>query len=407
MENKGALDGIRVLAATQFAAGPICTQVLAQMGAEVIKLERPVTGEPGRKDKSLFAILNANKNSLSINLKAPESKKIMEDLIKNADVLVENFAPGTLERLGYTWEYIHEVNPRMIFCSIKGYSDVSPFRNSPAFDGAIEATGSIVSQTGTVGGPPVNPGVAFADNVSGHYAACGVITALFQRERTGRGQQVRINMQEVMLATSIMNVSYSVVMQKDQSGFKGSLRGVHMAFAGEQCPIDVFPTKPTGGGDDNDYVSINILDQSGPTAWINLCKLMGREDWAADESMYSGKTRLQRKEEIYKEIIKWTTQHEKVEAMQILTSNKIAAGAVLSLRDLCESEYMYENKMLHRFHHPELGDIILMGNPYHLSDTQIEVKAAPKVSSYNDYIYKDVLKYSDADLAALKEKGVI
>ena len=342
MSNRSALEGVKVIDLTQFASGPICTLMLAQLGAEVIKVEKPGVGEAGRKDSKPFTMTSSNKRSVTLDLKKPESHKVMDDLIRYGDIIIENFAPGTMARLGYPWEVIHEINPKIIYCSIKGYADNSPYSKFPAFDGAVQATGTLISQTGMAGGPPVCPGVALADDLAGRFAATGVIAALYQRTNTGEGQQVRINMQEVMIAVSSMNIPNIAAMAQKGEQFNGVQRGIYMSFAGRQCPVDMFETKPADENDTDNYIFLCLLDSNGPQPWINFCKLIGRQDWIDDVSMHKGSGRIEHKAEIYEEVTKWTKQHDKVEAMTILAENKIVSGAVLSLADIVNEESNYE-----------------------------------------------------------------
>ena len=397
-----ALEGIRVTDLSQFAAGPICTLTMAQMGAEVIKVERPVLGEQGRpkgggQDLN-WALLHGNKKSITLNLKTDEGKKILTRLIELSDVLIENYAPGTIERLGFGFERVHEINPRCIFCQIKGYSEKSPYADYPAMDGPVQATGILASQTGLEGSPPIISNVALADDPAGRAALTAILAALFQREKTGRGQAVRINMQELLISMSRMSFSLPREARK---------RGQPMVFTGKKAPRNMFPTKPSYDGDENNYVFLMVNDTPCQKQWHNFCEAIDRLDLFDDPRFADGEHRFANVDALETEVKKWTTQLDKREAMDILCRHMIPAGATLTVRDIIDSEDMYETGLLQRIHHPVLGDIVVQGSPYRMTDTCVDPVPSPDLGQHNAEIYGQLLGFSDEELGHLKADKVI
>ena len=402
-----ALSDVLVLDMTQFLAGPVCTLQLGLLGANVIKIERPGVGEQGRNDnrpyqygdKSLkWAILHSNKKSISLDTKSEEGKQILEDLIKKADVLVENFAPGTIERMGFGWEKVHEINPRLIFCQIKGYSDYSPYVNFPAMDGPVQCTGGLAAQTGGADGVPIVGAVALADAPTGDYALAGILAALYQREKTGNGQLVRINMQEVVL-------SYGRASFTNQK--ESPKRGGAMLFAGRQAPRGMFRCKPAFEGDEDNYAFIMVRDTPGQKQWKSFTDAIGRPELFEDPRFIDGNHRLDNVEEVNKIVTDWTSQHDKREVMSILCNVGLPTGAVLTIPDICAAEDMYESGFLVKYEDSTMGEITVPSTAIHLSDSPVEMFESPNLGDANEEIYKGILGMTDAQLAELKEKKVI
>ena len=346
----------------------------------------------------LWALLHANKKSVTLDLKSEKGKKILEEFIRKGDVLVENFAPNTIERLGFDYDKIREINPRCVFCQIKGYHTTSPYNLFPAMDGPVQATGALASQTGQLNGPPTISSVGLADDPSGHYAATAIIAALYQRERTGRGQHVRINMQEVVVSGSRMSFVEQKVMPK---------RGGAMLFAGKNAPRDMFPTKPRYEGDENNYVFILVRDTPNQVMWKSFCDVIERPDLFEDPRFQNGSMRLDNVEALETEIKKWTTVRDKEEVMRLLCEKMIPAGAALTIDDIVNSKDMYESNFLQTIDHPSLGKITLPGSAYRMSDTYVPVLAAPDLGQNNEEIYTGFLGFSKTEMDALKSEGCI
>ena len=405
-ENK-ALSGVRVLDLTQMAAGPICTEKLGMLGADVIKVEQPIIGERGRNDNLKkypdgkipqsykWALLHSNKKSVTLDLKLEEGKKLLEEFIKKCDVMIENFGPGTIECLGFPWERIHEINPRIIFCQIKGYGKFSPFAKFGGMDALIQASGGLAAQTGLKDSPPVISNVALADIPSGDYALAGILAALYQREHSGRGQRVEINMQEVVM--SISRLSLSNTSQR---------RGVPMQFIGANGPKNLFRCKPRYENDENNYCFIAIRDTPGQKMWKTFCGIMERPDLAEDERYATGPQRSGN-QELEEEVTKWTIQHDKLDVMKVLCEHGINAGATLSIEELAQMPDMKESGFLRDYDHPKLGKIVLPTMAIRLSDSKIDIEPSPDLGEQTEEIYKEVLGLTDEQIADLKARKVI
>lgn len=406
-ENNKALSGITVIDLSQFLAGPSCTLSLGMLGADVIKVERPVVGEQGRNDNRKYvygeqnlkwAIFHSNKRSVTLDLKNEEGQKLLERLIRIGDIVVENYAPGTIERLGFDYERIRSINPRCIFCQIKGYSEYSPYADYPGMDGPIQASAGLASQTGLEDSQPVISGVPLADAPAGDYALSGILAALYQREKTGRGQHVRINMQEVVLAYS----RASFVNQE-----RAPKRGGAMLFSGQQAPRNMFPCKPDYEGDENNYVFLMVRDTPGQKMWHSFCEVIDRMDLFEDPRFLNGPLRLKNVEALETEVKKWTTAHPKTEVMRLLCEKMIPAGATLTIPDICKDQGMYESGFLQKMNHPTLGEITLPASALHLSDSPVTMMPSPDLGNGNEAVYKGLLGMSDEEYNACIAKKII
>jgi len=413
--NEQALSGVRVIDLTQFEAGPVATLSLAQMGAEVIKIERPKYGEQARMgarsvrgtqgpgaDTIHFALLNPNKKSITLNMKSEEGRAILRELIKVGDVIVENFAPGTMERLGFPYEEIQKINPKIIYGAIRGYADESPYGKYPCFDGVAQAMGVVCSVTGERNGPPMQSGANLADNLSGIYLAYGIVSALFERVRTGRGQQVRINMQEVLIHTC----RGAFVSQLD--GGVENKRFGNKKFV-NRAPHDMYPCKPRNGDGINDYVFMYVSPVPGSPQWAKFCQVIERPDWV-DDPIFSDPVKRAEPENRAKmdaEITKWTTRYDKEDIMKIFCEAGVPCGAVMSTKDIAEGEVYRQNGTMVEVTHPVLGTHLTLGTPYHMSDSPFEICPSPTLGQHTDEVYHSLLGFSQEKLDALRETGVI
>lgn len=395
-----ALEGVKVIDLTQFIAGPLCTVMMAQMGADVIKIEPP-KGEQGRrnapKQNKLFNIMNCNKKCITLNLKEDEGKKILTELIKVGDVLVENYAPGTIEKLGFPYEKIKEINPRIIFAQVKGYSELSPYANYSAMDAPAQCMGTIACQNGFIGMEPVIPNVDVADDTAGRGLLTAVLAALYQREKTGKGQAVRVNMQEMLVSMS----RGSYVQDTDLK------RGAPMTFVGKKAPRDLFKTKPQSEDDENNYIFIMVNDTPGQKMWKTFCDTIEHPELFDDSRFVDGEHRFDNNQELKEIIQEWTLKHDKQEAMKILCDNKLIAGAVMATTDIMKSPDMYESGLLYKLQHPYLGEILVQGSPYHMSESYVKPEAARDLGEDNEEVYKQLLGYDEAKVKELKEKGIL
>ena len=405
--SKSALEGVTVLDFTQFEAGTVCTQTLAWLGANVIKLERPGTGEQGRgasadrkgADSYGFIILNSNKKSITIDVKKQAGKDLVYKMIKQADVLVENFSPGVIERLGFDYETVRRLNPKMIYAQIKGFGADGPYANFPAFDAIGQAAGVVMSVTGEKDGPPMHAGVNLADSGAGYHCAIAILGALYQRTMTGEGQKVEVAMQDVMI-----NFSRSTWVRQYMTGGQETPRvGNEMPMAAV-APCNVYPCKPGGS---NDYVFIYTSRVPNSPQWKRLLKVIGREDAMDDPRFATPESRYEHKEEIDAMIREWTMQYTKYEAMELLGKADVPISAILSTVDITNDEYLRKRGTMVEIDHPVRGKLVIPGNSMKLSASPLEVQPAPLLGQHNREVYKDMLGLNDEEFEALRQAGVI
>ena len=398
-----ALSDIRVIDLTQFEAGTSCTEALAWMGADVIKVEQPGSGDPGRQsradqldiDSYYFIILNANKRSVTLNLKTERGKELFLDLVRNGDVVAENMGPGTLERLGLGYDVLSSVNPRIILARVKGFGTYGPYAQYKSFDFIASATGGALAFTGETDGPPIRPGANVGDTGAGIHAAFGVMAALWQRERTGRGQVMEVSMQDAV-------INFTRVEMRDYyiNGENPGRRG--NAVPGT-APGDIFSCKP-GGPDD--YVFIYCQPIRGHM-WDALLIIMGREDLIEDPDWSNPVWRGQNKAEVDRLVEEWTMQRTKHEVMRILGEGGVPCGAVLNAKDIHNDSHLLERGMIKTMHHPERGSFDMPGFPVQLDNSPVEMQAAPLLGQHNAEVFSQVLGLTEDDISELKKESVI
>ncbi|MCW3019491.1 MAG: formyl-CoA transferase [Solirubrobacterales bacterium] len=400
-----ALAGIRVVDLTQFESGTACTQSLAWLGAEVIKVERPGRGEQGRAastddpelDSHYFLLLNANKRSVTANLRDPRGKELFWELIRESDVMVENFAPGTIERLGLGYEEVAKVNPRIVYAQIKGFPADGPYANYLAFDPIAQAASGIMSLTGNSDGPPLKPGPTFGDTGAGLHACIGILAALEQRRRTGVGQRVEVSMQEAMI--NFCRIAYARQLMTghacERVGNKSPL--------GSSAPSDVYPCSP-GGADDYCFI---YTSRAGNKHWDRLIVLMGREDLAEDPRFATPELRREHNDEVDEIISAWTRRYDKYELMQLLGEAQIPGGAVLNTLELSEDPLLRERETFVEIEHPARGRFVMPGWPVKMSGSHVPVLAAPLLGADNASVYGELCKLADEQLDQLRGEGVI
>jgi len=398
-----ALDGVKVIDLTQFEAGPSCTEALAWFGAEVIKIEEPKKGEPGRwgftdrpgVDSHYFLMFNANKRSVTCNLKSEEGKELLAKLIEKADVVIENMAPGTFERLGFNYERLKQLNPRIIFAQIKGFAPESPQAKYLAFDMIAQATGGSMAITGEAGGPPMKPGTTIGDTGTGMLCAMGILAALYQRQFTGRGQHIQLAMRDAI--TNYCRTAFSKQAMRDDP-----LPRIGNAVQGT-APGDLFPCAP-GGPDDYCYI---FASRGNEEHWRRLARTIGREDMIDDPRLQDSTSRDENKDEINAAVTAWTSKRTKQEVMEALGTIGVPTGAVFNTLELMKDEDLHARGIMTRIQHPLRGEVTVAGWPVQMSDSHVPVTAAPLHGEGNESIYGDWLGYTPEQVKEMREKQII
>jgi len=413
-----ALDGVRILDFTHVQSGPTCTQLLAYMGADVIKVERPGVGDVTRgqlrdvkgADSLYFTMLNGNKRSITIDSKHPKGREILDRLIKQCDVLVENFAPGALDRMGLTWEHIHKLNPRMIVASVKGFGP-GPYEECKVYENVAQCAGGSASTTGFREGPPLVTGAQIGDSGTGLHLAFGIVCALHQRLRTGRGQKVLTAMQD-----GVLNLA-RVKLRDQQRLAHGPL--TEYSQYGEGIPFG--DAVPRAGNDSGGGQPGRILKCKGwetdPDAyiyfitqapvWEAICDLIGKPEWKTDPDYAKPPARLPRLKHIFTTIEQWTMTKTKFEVMDICNKLDIPVGPILSMKEIAEEPSLRKTGTVVEVDHPTRGKYLTVGNPVKMSDSVTEVKRSPLLGEHTDEILSKVLGYSAAEMAAIKASGAI
>ena len=413
-----ALDGVKILDMTHVQSGPTCTQLLAWFGADVIKVERPGVGDATRGqlrdipdvDSLYFTMLNHNKRSVTLNTKDEKGKEIFTRFIKECDVMVENFAPGALGRMGFGWDKIQELNPRMIYASVKGFGP-GPFADCKVYENVAQCAGGSASTTGNLDGTPMVTGAQIGDSGTGLHLALGIVTALFQRETSGKGQRVECAMQD-----SVLNLCR--VKLRDQQRLQHGPLNEYSQF-GEG--ISFGDATPRAGNDSGGGQPGRILKCRGwetdPDAytyfitqaavWKNICDVIGKPDWKENPDYAKPVNRLPKLNEIFGAIEDWTMTKTKFEVMDICNALNIPVGPILSMKEISEDESLRQTGTIVDVEHPERGNYLTVGNPIKLSDSPSDVVRSPLLGEHTDEILKDVLGMSDTDIAEAKKMGAV
>ena len=413
-----ALKGIKVLDFTHVQSGPTCTQLLAWFGADVIKVERPGSGDPTRgqlvdvpgADSLYFTMLNHNKRSLTLNTKNETGKRILERLIKKCDVLVENFAPGAMERMGFGWEQIQKLNPRMIMASVKGFGP-GPYEDCKVYENVAQCAGGAASTTGFLEGPPTVTGAQIGDSGTGLHLALGIVTALYQRHETGIGQRVLAAMQD-----GVINLC-RVKLRDQQRLAAGPLTEYSQYGEG----IDFGDTTPRAGNDSGGGQPGRILKCKGwetdpnaytyfitqAAAWPKICKAINKPAWVDDPNYATPNARLTRLNEVFDAIESWTMTKTKFEVMQICNPLDIPVGPILSMKEISEEESLRETGTIVEIDHPERGKYLSVGCPVKLSASPAEVKRSPLLGEHTKEILRSELGYTDNELDEILESGAV
>jgi len=413
-----ALDGVKILDFTHVQSGPTCTQLLAWMGADVIKVERPGAGDATRKqlvdkpgaDSLYFTMLNHNKRSITLDTKNETGKEVLTRLIQECDVLVENFAPGALDRMGFGWERIQELNPRMIMASVKGFGPGN-YEHCKVYENVAQCAGGATSTTGFLDGPPLVSGAQIGDSGTGLNLALGIVAALYQRVTTGRGQRVLAPMQD-----GVLNLC-RVKLRDQQRLAAGPLK--EYSQYGEGIPFG--EATPRAGNDSGGGQPGRILKCKGweddPNAytyfitqaavWKEICDLIGKPDWKTDPDYATPEARLPRLNEVFATIEEWTKTKTKFEVMEICNPLNIPVGPILSMKELAEDEWLRKTGTIVEVDHPERGPYLTVGLPIKMSDSPAEVIRSPLLGEHTAEILRDVLGYSEEEMTSIAGSGAV
>ncbi len=393
------LAGITVLDLGQIYQGPYCTWLLAKAGADVIKIE-PLTGEPlrrralsGGKNATLpVAMLNANKRGITLNLKEARGRELLCRMAERADVLLENFAPGVMDRLGVGWDVLHAVNPALVYATGTGYGISGPDRNNLAMDLTIQAVSGIMSVTGEPGGAPMKAGPTLVDFMGGIHLYGGIMTALFERSRTGQGRLVEVAMQEAVYCSMASSMQHYL-----STGEIPPRTGNHQA-AMSSAPYNVYETR-------DGHVAINVVTEAH---WQNLCTAMGREDLKTDPRFVAMKDRAANMDLTDEIVTAWTRTLGKMEVFAITAKYRIPCAPVRNVAEVMNDPHMHGRGMLEWVDHPELGRIVLPTTPLRLHGTdKVETLPSPVIGQHNEEIYGGWLGLSGAEINELKAGGII
>jgi len=413
-----ALDGIKIIDFTHVQAGPACTQMLAWFGADVIKVERPGSGDVTRSqlrdipdvDALYFTQLNGNKRSLTLDTKTQEGKEVLERLIKVSDVMVENFGPGALDRMGFPWKRIMELNPRMIMASVKGFSEGHHFEDLKVYENVAQCAGGAASVTGWWDGPPTVSGAALGDSNTGMHLAIGILAALRYRDKTGKGQKVAVSMQDACI--NLCRVKLRDQLRLDRLGYLEEYpQYPHGTFT------DVVPRGGNAGGggqpgwvlkckgwetDPNAYIYFTIQGH----AWGPICDAIGKPEWKTDPAYTTPKARQPHIMDIFATIEDWLKDKTKYEAVDILRKFDIPCSPVLSMKEIANDPSLRKSGTIVEVDHKARGKYLTVGSPIKFSEMQVEVTASPLLGEHTSEVLSE-LGYTKEDIAMLHEAHAV
>ena len=417
-EKEAPLAGIKVIDFTGVQAGPACTQMLAWFGADVLKVERTSGGDVTRHqlrdipdiDALYFTMLNSNKRSLAINTKTPEGKAVMEKLIAEADLLVENMAPGAMDRMGLGWDDVSKLNPRLIYGTVKGFNDHSRYQDLKTYENVAQCAGGNASTTGFWDGPPTVAGGALGDSNTGYHLLIGLLTALIDRNKTGKGQKVSVSMQDAVL--NLCRVKLRDQQRLERNGVLEEYPQWPNGEFGEAVPRG---GNAGGGGqpgwvvkckgwetDPNSYIYFTLQEQN----WKRTAEAIGRPEWAEDPNYATARARADKIFEIFAEIEKWLADKTKWEAVDILRKWEVPCSPVMSMKDLAYDPDLRAAGTIVEVEQKGRGTFLTVGSPIKFSDFKPEIKGAPLLGEHSDDVLTE-LGYDGPAIAALREAKVI
>ena len=413
-----ALEGIKIIDFTHVQAGPACTQLLAWFGADVIKVERPGSGDVTRNqlrdipdaDALYFTMLNSNKRSISLNTKTPEGKEVLEKLIRESDVMVENFGPGALDRMGFAWERIMELNPKMILASVKGFSDGHHYEDLKVYENVAQCAGGAASTSGWWDGPPTVSGAALGDSNTGMHLAIGILAALRGRDKNGKGQKVAVSMQDACL--NLCRVKLRDQQRLDRVGYLEEYpQYPHGEFT------DVVPRGGNAGGggqpgwvlkckgwetDPNAYIYFTIQGH----AWAPICDAIGKPEWKDDPAYMTAEARQPHINEIFATIEEWLADKTKYEAVDILRKFDIPCAPVLSMKEIAADKSLRASGTIVEVDHKQRGKYLTIGSPIKFSDMDVEVTGSPLLGEHTDEILQE-LGYDSEKIEEMHKSGAV
>ena len=413
-----AAGGIKILDFTHVQSGPTCTQLLAWLGADVLKVERPGVGDITRGqlrdipdvDSLYFTMLNSNKRSITLNPKSETGGKIFTKLIEECDIMVENFSPGALDRMGFSWQRIQEINPRMIYASVKGFGP-GPYKDCKVYENVAQCAGGSASTTGEIGSIPLVTGSQIGDSGTGMHLVAGILAALYHRTHSGKGQRVECAMQD-----SVLNLC-RVKLRDQQRLAHGTLREYTHFSRG----LDIGGAVPragnaSGGGQPGRILKCKGLEHdpdaytyfiTQAAVWEKVCDVIGKPEWKEDPDFATPDARLPNLDKIFEAIEAWTMTKTKFEVMETCNPLNIPVGPILSMKELAEEPSLRETGTVVEVDHPERGPYLTVGNPIKLSDSPSDVERSPLMGEHTEEILKDIVGLSDQEIKDAKEEGAI
>ncbi|MDF2619772.1 MAG: formyl-CoA transferase [Xanthobacteraceae bacterium] len=412
------LEGIKIIDFTHVQAGPACTQLLAWFGADVIKVERPGAGDVTRNqlrhvkdaDALYFTMLNSNKRSLTLDTKTAQGKEVLTKLIQDSDVMVENFGPGALDRMGFTWEHIQSLNPGMILASVKGFSEGHAYEDLKVYENVAQCAGGAASTTGFWDGPPTVSAAALGDSNTGMHLAIGILTALHQKIKTGKGQKVAVSMQD-----SVLNLCRVKLRDQQRLDALGYLEEYPQYPHGEFS--DVVPRGGNAGGggqpgwvlkckgwetDPNAYIYFTVQGH----AWAPICKALNKPEWIDDPAYNTAEARQDKIFDIFAFIENWLADKTKFEAIDILRKFDIPCAPVLSMKEIANDPSLRASGTVVEVDHPKLGKYLTVGSPIKFSDVTVEVTASPLLGQHTNEVLAQ-LGYSQEEISAMHDAKAV